>query len=92
MQDDDRLEGCPPQWVRIASTQLNEYREDELVLAQSLQPYVQSLWYGKLLCRLQKEKPGHQLSHKNFDLSSALHERCTEARVAQNLAESLTNI
>lgn len=33
----------------------------------SPQPSSQSLWCGKLLCRLLKDKCGHQHNYKNFD-------------------------
>lgn len=41
-------------------TQFIEHGAIELVSAWSLHPCILVLWYRKVLCKLLKEKPGHQ--------------------------------
>jgi hypothetical protein len=73
-------------WPGTTSIQFIEHREVKLVcLHGAFTSKFYSLWCGKVLCRLLKEKPGHQLSHKLFDLQFVLLTRCAGVMVAQNL-------
>lgn len=66
------------------STQLIEYRKVELALQRAFIPNSSLFWYGNVLCRLQKEKPGQQDNPRTFSLQYILSTRCIKAaRVAE---------
>lgn len=72
-------------FLRKTPIQLIEHGEVIWSLHGALTPKLQSLWHGKVLCRVLKEEDRHQLSHDTFDLQSLLLEKYGREMVAQNL-------
>lgn len=77
---------------KVAFQKKKNDTEIKLVAAQSFYPTFQSLWCRRVLCRLLKEKPGCQASHRILYLQCVLPEKCEVAVVVQNLWKWPTNV